>query len=208
VNLLRYIYLPLGALGLVRWLSWLVHRIPAAFYRPVTTGYRESLAVVTPVYQEDPDIFRQAIESWLANGVDEVICVIDFTDTVCRDIAAEYPVRIIMTEVPGKRDALRKGWEAASTVLVALVDSDTIWAPDVRARVCEPFVDPKVGVSAPARASSSRVHSGRTQQICTWTTDISMSSQPKRSWDRRSRACQGVRRSIADSCSRTSVKNS
>jgi hyaluronan synthase len=145
VNLLRYIYLPLGALGLVRWLSWLVHRIPAAFYRPITTGYRASLAVVTPVYQEDPDIFRLAIESWLANGVDEVICVIDVTDTVCRDIAAEYPVRIIMTEVPGKRDALRKGWEAASTELIALVDSDTIWAPDVRVRVCEPFVDAKVG---------------------------------------------------------------
>ena len=39
------------------------------------------MTIVTPVYQEDPVIFRHAIESWLANeGVDEIICVIDVTD--------------------------------------------------------------------------------------------------------------------------------
>ena len=47
--------------------------------------------------------------------------------------------------MPGKRDALRKGWNAASTDLVALVDSDTIWAPDVAAEVCKPFADPRIG---------------------------------------------------------------
>ena len=33
----------------------------------------------------------------------------------------------------------------ASTELVALVDSDTIWAPDVAAEVCKPFADPRIG---------------------------------------------------------------
>jgi cellulose synthase/poly-beta-1,6-N-acetylglucosamine synthase-like glycosyltransferase len=47
--------------------------------------------------------------------------------------------------VPGKRDALRRGWRAASSELVALVDSDTIWAPDVAAQVCQPFADPRIG---------------------------------------------------------------
>jgi len=54
-------------------------------------------------------------------------------------------VRILLTSVPGKRDALRRGWVAARSSLVALVDSDTIWAPDVAARVCEPFADPGIG---------------------------------------------------------------
>jgi hyaluronan synthase len=138
-------FLPLGVLGLVRWTSWLVRRIPASLYRPVRNNHREPISVVVPVYQEDPEIFALAIESWLHNGVDEVILVIDESDLVCQEIATRYPVTVIVTDVPGKRDALRRGWEAASTPLVALVDSDVIWADDVAAQVCMPFADPAVG---------------------------------------------------------------
>ena len=68
---------PLGLLGLIRWSFWLVRRIPAVLYAPYEGNFRASLSVVVPVYQEDPEIFATAIESWLANGVDEVILVID-----------------------------------------------------------------------------------------------------------------------------------
>jgi cellulose synthase/poly-beta-1,6-N-acetylglucosamine synthase-like glycosyltransferase len=138
-------YIPLGVVGLVRWASWLVRRVPASLYRPVRTGHSEPLTIVTPVYQEDERVFRAALESWLANQVHEIICVIDRTDRACLRVAAEHPVRVVPTDVPGKRDALRRGWEAARTPLVALVDSDTIWATDVARRVCEPFADPRVG---------------------------------------------------------------
>src|SRR5205823_14534486 len=74
-----------------------------------------------------------------------VILVIDVSDTTCQDIAAEYPVTVLVTDVPGKRDALRKGWRAAHTELVALVDSDTIWADDVAVEVAKPFADPRIG---------------------------------------------------------------
>ncbi len=136
---------PLGVLGLVRWSFWLVRRIPAVLYRPVATGGRLPLSIVVPTYQEDPGVFAVAIESWLANDVTEVILVIDASDEVCQAVAARYPVTVVVTDVPGKRDALRKGWNAASTELVALVDSDTIWAPDVADEVCKPFADPRIG---------------------------------------------------------------
>ena len=139
------LYVPLGLLGLLRWGCWLIRRIPAALYRPFRSTHREPLAIVVPVYREDPVIFRLALESWLANDVAEVICVIDFSDEACQAVAREYGVQVIRTIVPGKRDALRRGWEAASTPLVALVDSDTIWARDVAQRVCEPFADPTIG---------------------------------------------------------------
>lgn len=138
-------YIPLGIIGLIRWVSWLIRRIPAALYRPYRSTHAEPLAVVVPVYKEDPAVFRAALESWLANDVAEVICVIDVTDKPCQRVAAEYPVRVIRTTVPGKRDALRRGWESANSPLVALVDSDTIWARDVAERVCEPFADPTIG---------------------------------------------------------------
>jgi len=136
---------PLGILGLIRWSLWLIRRVPAVLYTPIVGNHRLSMSIVVPVYQEDPEIFATAIESWLANGVDEVILVIDSTDAACRGIASRYPVTVLITDVPGKRDALRRGWNAASTELVALVDSDTIWASDVAAEVCKPFADPRIG---------------------------------------------------------------
>jgi len=138
-------FLPIGLLGIVRWLVWIIRRVPAAMYRPVTNDFRLPISVVVPVYQEDPDIFAKAIASWLDNRVAEVILVIDSSDQVCQAIAARYPVTVVITDVPGKRDALRRGWEAASTPLVALVDSDVIWATDVADQVCMPFADPRVG---------------------------------------------------------------
>ncbi len=136
---------PLGVLGLFRWACWLIRRIPAVLYRPIVNNYRLSMSIVVPVYQEDPVIFAAAIESWLRNRVHEVILVIDASDARCQEIASRYPVTVLITDVPGKRDALRKGWNASSTDLVALVDSDTIWADDVAAEVCKPFADARIG---------------------------------------------------------------
>jgi cellulose synthase/poly-beta-1,6-N-acetylglucosamine synthase-like glycosyltransferase len=148
MNLPAYYYVlgtPLGVLGLVRWATWLVRRIPAVLYKPIVNNYRLPMSVVVPTYQEDPVIFAMAIESWLANDVEEVILVIDSSDMTCQEIARRYPVTVVITDVPGKRDALRRGWRAARTELVALVDSDTIWAPDVAVEVCKPFADPRIG---------------------------------------------------------------
>ena len=136
---------PLGVLGLVRWSFWLVRRIPAVLYRPVLDGPRVPISLVVPVYQEDPVVLAAAIESWLDNHVTEVILVIDESDRVCQEVAARYAVTVLITDVPGKRDALRRGWNHARTELVALVDSDTIWAPDVAAEVSKPFADPQIG---------------------------------------------------------------
>ena len=101
---------PLGVLGLVRWSFWLVRRIPAVLYKPVVNDFRLSMSIVVPVYQEDPVVFAAAIESWLANRVKEVILVIDESDKVCQEIAGRYPVTVIRTSVPGKRDALRRAF--------------------------------------------------------------------------------------------------
>lgn len=142
-----YLYfIPLGVFGILRWGFWLIRRVPASLYRPVYNDHRETMSVVVPVYQEDPEMFALAIESLLANAVEEVICVIDSSDKVCQEIASQYPgVTVLITDVPGKRDALRRGWEAASSDLVALVDSDVIWADDTAIRLMMPFADPVVG---------------------------------------------------------------
>ncbi len=100
-----FLIIPIGILGLIRWSSWLIRRLPAVLYRPYAEGHREPLTVVTPVYQEDPEIFRAAVDSWLANaGVEEVIAVIDETDTRCiaiaEELAADRRVTVIASRWP------------------------------------------------------------------------------------------------------------
>ncbi len=74
--------IPIGLLGLFRWGMWLVKRIPAMFYRPIRNDYNTTATIVTPVYQEDPVLFRKAIESWLVNRPERIIAIVDVTDTV------------------------------------------------------------------------------------------------------------------------------
>jgi len=144
-NLLALL-IPIGILGMIRWGMWLVKRIPALFYRPITNSFDTTATIVTPVYNEDPVLFRLAIESWIANRPDRIIAVVDITDTQSQEVAREYPqVEIMLIDVPGKRPALAMGVDVTTTEIVVLVDSDVIWEPDVLKKVKMPFADPKIG---------------------------------------------------------------
>jgi cellulose synthase/poly-beta-1,6-N-acetylglucosamine synthase-like glycosyltransferase len=137
---------PIGALGAFRWAMWMAKRVPALFYRPIKNDYNTTATIVTPVYNEDPTLFRKAIESWILNRPERIIAVIDVTDTTCMAIAAEYPeVEVIPIDVPGKRAALALGVDATTTEIVVLVDSDVFWEADVLQKLKMPFVDPKIG---------------------------------------------------------------
>jgi hyaluronan synthase len=39
-------FLPIGLLGIVRWLVWIIRRVPAALYRPVVNDFRLPISVV------------------------------------------------------------------------------------------------------------------------------------------------------------------
>src|SRR5262245_15827702 len=140
------VLIPIGVLGLWRWLMWLAKRIPALCYRPITNEYDTTATIVTPVYNEDPVLFRRAIDSWIANKPDRIIAVVDVTDKTCMEIAHSYPqVDVIPIDIPGKRPALAAGVDATTTDLVVLVDSDVIWEPDVLSKLKMPFADPQIG---------------------------------------------------------------
>ena len=138
--------IPIGMLGVFRWVMWLAKRVPALFYRPIENDFDCSATIITPVYNEDPVLFRRAIESWIANRPDRIIAVVDVTDTTCMAIAEEYPeVDVIPIDIPGKRPALAAGVDASTTDIVVLVDSDVIWEPGVLRKVKMPFADPQIG---------------------------------------------------------------
>lgn len=156
---LLFLYLdipiPLGIIGAWRWGIWGLRRFIGQWYRAQPpNGYWASTAVITPVYNEDPQLFRMALRSWATNHPQEIIAVIDHTDSRCmaqfhefKEEIAGQPVelKMLITKTPGKRPALADGILVATSAVVFLVDSDTIWDPDVLPKALAPFCDPAVG---------------------------------------------------------------
>ncbi len=156
-NLLMYV--PLSIIGAWRWSFWIIKRVGAAFYRPNVKPWpkgtpKPTVSLVTPVYNEDPVVFEEALQSWIANGVNEIIAVIDKSNT--RHIInferhyvdnKQYKTkcRLLVTPKPGKRAALCDGMEKASGDLIVLVDSDTIWDKDVLEKTLPYFAHPEIG---------------------------------------------------------------
>jgi cellulose synthase/poly-beta-1,6-N-acetylglucosamine synthase-like glycosyltransferase len=150
---LIWIYLPLGAIGLWRWSVWLFKKSTSFLYKPkipCDDTHLHKYSIITPVYNEDPKTFDQAIRSWIKNDPDEIIGVIDQTDSRCievfQSIAKDYTfMKLIIATKVGKRPALAEGIKEARNKIVALVDSDTIWAENIRKSILSPFDDPLIG---------------------------------------------------------------
>lgn len=142
-------YLPLGIIGLWRWSVWLFKKNVSLFYSPKKNNFYASVSIITPVYNEDPVIFKRALESWRRNSPHEIIAVIDYTDKKCINIFENFAktylgARLVVTYEPGKREALAKGISSSRSEVCALVDSDTIWDEKVIKNALPPFEDPNV----------------------------------------------------------------
>ncbi|NTV31184.1 glycosyltransferase [candidate division WWE3 bacterium] len=143
-------YLPLGFIGIWRWSVWTIKEVIAFFYKPDKTNFVGSVSIITPVYNEDPIVFRNALKSWKENNPFEIIAIIDYVDEQSIQIFKEFSKtfvssHLIVTKKPGKRAALADGILAAKGDFVALVDSDTLWSPDLMKHALSPFHDQLVG---------------------------------------------------------------
>jgi len=143
-------YFPLGIIGAWRWSVWTFKKIISFFYKNPEGQFEASLSIITPVYNEDPEMFHRALLSWKQNDPQEIIAVIDYTDETCIGIFKKFSenfagAKLIVTKIPGKRAALADGIKAATSEIVALVDSDTLWSQDIKATIFGPFADPEVG---------------------------------------------------------------
>lgn len=147
-------YLPIGIIGLWRWSVWTLRKILSLRYRVPKGKHSGTFSIITPVYNEDPVMFRRALDSWASNRPDEIIAVIDYTDSKCIEVFDDFRntfpgAKPIITKKPGKREALADGVRAAQGEIIALVDSDTIWDSGIKASLMAPFSDPEVGGVGP-----------------------------------------------------------
>lgn len=149
INLLLF-YLPIGIIGIWRWGVWIFRKVISLFYRTPKGIYNTTLSIITPVYNEDPGMFQLALASWKANNPNEIIAIIDYTDEssieIFKNFSKEFSgAKLIVTKKPGKRPALADGVRAATSEIVALVDSDTVWSPDIKDKMLGVFADTEVG---------------------------------------------------------------
>jgi glycosyltransferase involved in cell wall biosynthesis len=151
-----WIYFPLAVIGAWRWAVWIFKRTCAQLYIPIQPSFPSpnfhglTLSIITPVYNEDPKMFRRALDSWALNKPSEIIAVIDQTDIPCIEVFKHFSestpsAKLIITSKPGKRPALADGIIEAKSEIVALVDSDTIWAANIKEILLAPFKDPAIG---------------------------------------------------------------
>ena len=139
---------------------WIIKKASATVYVPIEPNLVKyngkktehvTFSIITPVYNEDPIIFRTALNSWWQNKPDELIAVIDKSDIPCIQIFNDFRLgktnlKLIITSKPGKRVALADGILESKCDIVALVDSDTIWEAGVHDKILAPFLlDPRIG---------------------------------------------------------------
>lgn len=140
--------LPIGVIGVWRWLMWLCKRIPASFYQAdeKRSARRLSFTVICPLYNELPAFFEKALDSWIANQPAEVIVIIQGDAYECECIANSRPGVIVLRQgFADKRHAICRGVESARSPVCFLVDSDAIWSPDVADCMLAPFDEQTIG---------------------------------------------------------------
>ena len=141
-------YFPLAIAGTVVWLLWLYRFIQSRTVHPIESDFRTTTSVIVPSFHEDPDILMRCLQSWRDQNPTEIIIVLDVADIEAYDrISAlgDPVIKPVLFEHVGKRSALGVGMRMATSEVIVLVDSDTIWTPGLLESVQKPFVDPLVG---------------------------------------------------------------
>ncbi len=168
------LFLPLGVVGILSWSVWLVRKLMSAATRPVVNDFRTTTSVVVPSYHEDPDVIDRCLDTWLAQGPDEVIIVLDVEDhEAYRRLVArnDERVHVIVFKHRGKRSALGVGIRAARSELLVLTDSDTAWQDGLLAAVQMPFVDKRVGAVG-TRQNVYRPETSIWRRVADWIIDL------------------------------------
>ena len=156
------------------WLLWTAKAIAARRYRPSqasTEGLRAS--VIVPVYDEPEEIWRRVLTSVVANRPAELIAVVDGGDAEVARIAGEYCDQVLRIPKAGKRAAIAAGLRVSdpSTQVVVVLDSDTIWAPDMLGELLRPFADPTVGGVTPRQAVFDP-RANAVRRLADWIEDV------------------------------------
>jgi cellulose synthase/poly-beta-1,6-N-acetylglucosamine synthase-like glycosyltransferase len=168
------LFVPVGVIGGISWSVWLIRKLLSARYTPLVNGFRTTTSVVVPSFHEDPDIIDRCLDTWLGQNPTEVVIVLDVADIEARDrlmARMDRRVHVMMFAHEGKRSALGVGIRAATSEIIVLTDSDTMWTPGLLDAVQMPFVDPRVG-GVGTRQNVYEYRSSIWRRVADWIIDL------------------------------------
>ncbi len=127
------IYMALLAVTIISFVYYLLNAYYSTYYRKgetISNVNPDEATIVMPVYNEDVEIFRQAIVSLALQG-SKFIVVGDSSLEPYKTITEQNGGRFIyLSQRGGKKNALVQGIKHVSTKYVMFVDSDTIIPAD------------------------------------------------------------------------------
>jgi cellulose synthase/poly-beta-1,6-N-acetylglucosamine synthase-like glycosyltransferase len=165
---------PFMAFFVYVWLLWTAKALLARRYRPFTgRAVARTSTVIVPVYNESAELFEGCLASIRANEPTELIAVVDGGDADLATIAGNYCDRVLRVPKAGKRAAIASGLAAAdaTTDVVVVVDSDTLWTPGTLEQMLLPFDDERVGGVTPRQAIFG-AEGGGSRRLAAWIEDL------------------------------------
>lgn len=118
-------------------------------------GHFPSVSIIVPVYNEDPAILRNCLQSLCNQDYESLeILVVDdgskqreeLKHTVYTEFAADPRLHIIYTPINvGKRHAQKFGFNRCTGNIIVTIDSDTVIPPKGVRQLVQRFKDPTVG---------------------------------------------------------------
>ena len=155
------------------WLRWFIVNTLALLYKPYTGKHTTTTSVLIPVVDEPVDVFRAVLQSIVSQKPDQIIVVINgprniVLENICRQFDG---VDCYWTKKAGKRNALDYGMKKVKGDVVLLVDSDTIWMPNMLSEIVKPFADPSVG-GVTTRQKITDPTATLIARLCDWLEDV------------------------------------
>lgn len=164
---------PLGAIGVIRHVAWIIKLILSAFWRDIrATGplpYTKVAAAMT-VKGEPPETFKLVLRALLREKIDQVCITFDKGETKLMELTDRFKranqgaidIRWIVTTEKGKRKGLKAAIEMVEGMdIIICMDSDTIFGKGVKEGIMHAFSKPGIGgvtVAQRAYKPSSLMH--------------------------------------------------
>jgi hypothetical protein len=159
------VFIPLGFIGLYRWIWFIVKSISQPFvntlviayflYRPIrprpNMKYTSRHATVLVPTIDSGEEIKAAIKSWLRSDPYEIIFITTpVAEQALWKLARSVDpkgekVRVITVKHPNKRNQMVAGLNQVKTPITIFADDDVIWPSNMVNWLCAPFSDDQMG---------------------------------------------------------------
>ncbi|KAJ3378278.1 hypothetical protein HDU92_007546 [Lobulomyces angularis] len=149
-------FLPLGFIGIYRWIWYIIKLVAYALYRPMkpkknpTFTCKRDVTILIPTIDAGEEI-KLAIKTWLKSDPYEVIFITSKeTKPALLELARSVDpsgniVKVITVEKPNKRKQMVAGINEVKTQLIIFADDDVLWPSKMGEWIIAPFEDPRIG---------------------------------------------------------------